>query len=170
MGLLQIRIPNEAIPDDIKASSFTLSLKIRDGTRFFFLRILSNPFRSKSVEHCHDTKRESRLVCQEKQWEYSKIRHPEALPIAGGDDYIGVSCKSGNNNSKRDVCPTIPPAGFQIDDSAPDFGVTFGSETGHNYHNYSRAANHCIHLYCEGGDGDAWEKHSECESKAQKTH
>jgi len=157
MGLLQIRIPNEAIPDDIKPSSFTLSLKIRDGTRFFLPTYSQQSIPLKICGALPRYKARITISVSGKQWEYSKIRHPEALPIAGGDDYIGVSCKSGNNNSKRDVCPTIPPAGFQIDDSAPDFGVTFGSETGHNYHNYSRAANHCIHLYCEGGDGDAWE-------------
>lgn len=157
MGLLQIRIPNTAIPDDLKPSSFTLSLKIRDGTKYFMPTYSEQSVPLKICGALPRYKAKITVTASGKKWEYTQIRHPEAALLANGDDYIGVSCKSGNNNSKKDVCPTIPPSGWQIDDSPPDYGLTFGSETGHNYHNYSRTASHCIHLYCEGGDGDAWE-------------
>jgi hypothetical protein len=157
MGLLQIRIPNNLIPDTPAATPFTLALSIRDGSRFF---ISTYSEQSLPIRICGSLPKFQMIVSTKasgKQWEYSRIPYPGATPY-GGDNVIGTNCKSGNNNSHYDVCPpAVPPNGYEIDNSAPEYGVTYSSETGHNRHNVSRTASGCIHLYCEGDDGDAWE-------------
>lgn len=157
MGLLQIRIPNNLIPDTPAATPFTMALTIRDGSRFLISTYSEQSF---PLRVCGSLPKYQLIVSTRvsgKKWEYSQIPFPGATPY-GTSNVIGTNCKSGNNNSHYDVCPpAVPPNGYEIDNSAPEFGVTYGSETGHNRHSVSRTATGCIHLYCEGDDGDAWE-------------
>jgi hypothetical protein len=157
MGLLQIRIPNKLIPDTPAATPFTMGLRIRNGSKY-----LRSTYSEQSlpIRICGSLPKYQMIVSSRasgKKWEYSQIPYPGAAPY-GNTNVIGTNCKSGNNNSHADVCPpSVPPNGYEIDNSSPEFGVIYSSETGHNRHNVSRLANGCIRLYCEGDDGDAWE-------------
>jgi hypothetical protein len=153
MGLIQLRVPNQVIPNTTSPTSFTLDLQIRDGSRLF---VPTYSKQSVPLRICGALPKYAvriSFTASGKIWEYTKIQHP----LSDGNDWIKVNISGGNGNSSLDVCPGLPPDGWTIDNSAPEYGVTYASETGHNYHSISRNAQGCLHLYADGRNGDAWE-------------
>jgi hypothetical protein len=149
MGLLELSIPNAIIPDDYGPASFSLKLKIGEGSNWIFF----HKYSSQSVP-LHVCGKLPKLSAKLTVWASGKHYIRDRRPMRD----LHAAVRSGNNNSSDKIClPPSPPLGWEFDLSYPDYGIVYGGENHNNYHVIvlPGPGNPCLGAYVEGGDGDA---------------
>ncbi|MGA7410613.1 MAG: hypothetical protein WBW33_09005 [Bryobacteraceae bacterium] len=150
MGLIEVSIPNNVVPDRYGPQAFSLKLKIVDG---YTLGVVTH-YNEQSVRLniCGRLPRvRARLVV----WASGRAWVKDRLPLK---DLLHATAPGGNGNDHDTAClPNSPPAGWEFDRDPPDFGIVYGSENHNNYGRIvpPRADSTCITAYADGRDGNA---------------
>jgi hypothetical protein len=151
MGLIEISIPNEFVPDQYGPQAFALKLKIRDGSTLGIIPQYN--VQSVRLNICGRLRQvKARLVV----WASGRVWDRQSVPLK---DRLHATHESGNGPADHDTAclPNAPPSGWEFDRDPPDFGITYGGE---NHNNYGRvvpptANSTCITAYADGRDGNA---------------
>ena len=150
MGLIEISIPNEVVPDQYGPQAFSLRLKIRDGNSYGVISHYNE--QSVRLNICGRLPQiKARLVV----WASGRVWDRQSVPLK---DRLHATQPGGNGNNADKTClPNAPPSGWEFDRDPPAFGITYGSE---NHNNYGRivppdANNTCLTAYADGRDGNA---------------
>ena len=144
MGLLEITIPNEYLPDASGPAYMSLELKIPSGW-------VSSDAQSVPLHVCGSVPRLfAAIKVQAKGKHYIKA----AYPLRN----LHAACANGNNNNSDAICPPDPPEGWEYDGST-NYGnvISFAGENNNGYHAivWNQPAMRCLKAYCEGTEGNA---------------
>ena len=148
MGLVELSIPNALIPDAYGPASFSLTLKIGEGSGLF-----GTKYSTQSVP-LHICGKLPKLTAKLTVWASGKHYVREQRDLRD----LHTSVANGNNHSSDELClPDAPPIGWDYDMAYPDYGIVYGGENHNGYHAIVRYGpnNRCIRAYVDGTEGNA---------------
>jgi len=143
MGLLEVRIPNKYLPDDVGPAHLTLELKFRFlGSENQYLPL-------------HVCGKVPKLYASFSVQARGKHYVRRADPVRN----VHAGCPNGNNNSEDHVClPPAAPDGYEFDGSTNYGNVLSYCCENHNGYAvvvWNQPAMGCLKAYCEGTEGNA---------------
>jgi hypothetical protein len=159
-ALIQVRLPNNLLPNTSEAAEFVIHLKLETGS-FLGISTYSN-----QAVPLHICGRIPRLTAHFRADAIGKahlrktVPYPTSHPgiiVNNGISLAHSSTPSGNGNDPVDFeVPPSPEQGWSVDMSAPDYGLVYARNAEHGHWDMSRLPNHGLHIYTDGSEGDAW--------------
>ena len=160
LGLLTIDIPNKFIPLVLEPTNFVLHLSFVKGQRLWVLWNLYSE-QDIPIHICGEVPiLHARFVAKSsgKAVERKTVHHPDMPFEKGGIYWDHLTSNKGSNNTKKDykVPDASPEAGWDIDRSPNDYGLTYANIGSAAHWEITKPSPGVVRLYTDGSDGDAF--------------
>ncbi len=151
MGLIQLRVPNRLLSDQVSPTSYIVRLQVLRGRTIFGRNDWATP--SFPLRICGALRAYTasvNSVATGDVWSRRVICHPQSHGrVKNHDCGFYIENNERNRNKAIDVCP-YGTDGYEVDtDPAPNTvnGLTVSAEGGDNDHSLTRHPNGCVKMY-----------------------